>query len=155
MIHVFNKVVASILLLQPAAAVITPDYHSLTWKHGNSNFWAPLGLDTTTYALESPAGAAPDALNKRGDKAVKSTSYLPCTVVTVDGELSGTTLNSLLAQYRALKDDVWSEEQVSNIQNMIKTLLTFCSSWSVSMCSLQKRWLSTRSRSRTLSRTVV
>ena len=153
--HMLNAVAASILLLQPTAAAITADYHTLTWKHGNSNFWAPLGLDTKTYALESPAGAAPDALNKRGDKGSKSTSYLPCTVVTVDGELSGTTLDTLLEKYRALKDDVWSEEQVSTKQNMIKTLLICYSSWSVSMCSLQKRWLSIKPRSRTLSRTVV
>ncbi|KAJ4362935.1 hypothetical protein N0V83_010052 [Neocucurbitaria cava] len=110
MMRTLKVITASVVLLQPAAAAITPDYHSLIWKFGENNFWAPLGLDTTTYALESPAGAAPDALSKRND-GVKSTSYLPCTVVTVDKDLSGTTLTTLLDQYRAVKDDVWSEAQ--------------------------------------------
>ncbi|CAO2652731.1 Nn.00g021420.m01.CDS01 [Neocucurbitaria sp. VM-36] len=111
MMHILEVITGIIFLLRPATAAITPDYHSLIWKFGESNFWSPLGLDTTTYALESPAGAAPDALSKRSNNGLKSIQYIPCTVVTVDTELSGTTLNTVLDQYRAANDDVWSEEQ--------------------------------------------
>jgi hypothetical protein len=104
----------SFLLLQVANAAITPTYHSLMWKFNDGNFWAPLGLNTSTYALESPAGAAPEALNKR--ETSKGTQYLPCTVVTLEGALSVEALSATLDEYRAIGDDVWSEEQVCIIQ---------------------------------------
>lgn len=99
--------------LPPIKASISPKYHALLWKFGDANFWSPLGLNTATYALESPAGAAPSALNKPESSGVKGDLYLPCTVVTIDGELSGAALETRLRQYQALNDDVWSEQQVS------------------------------------------
>lgn len=92
---------------------IVPDYHSLLWRLGTSNFWAPLGLDSSTYALESPAGAAPETLNKCGNDVAYGTQYLPCTVITLEGRLSAENLNAQLDNYRAVEDDVWSEENVS------------------------------------------
>ncbi|KAF2748794.1 amidase signature enzyme [Sporormia fimetaria CBS 119925] len=99
------------LLTQALSAAISPDYHSLIWKSNDQNFWAPLGLNTTTYALESPAGTAPEALSKRGRSSSQGHQYLPCTVVTLDDTLSSKTLESIVNQYRAIGDDVWSEEQ--------------------------------------------
>ncbi|KAF1940448.1 amidase signature enzyme [Clathrospora elynae] len=122
--RIFGASTITILLSQTARAAITPDYHSLIWKYGESNFWAPLGLNTTTFALESAAGVAPEALNKRSINGRKSTVYLPCTVMTVDGELSGTTLDAQLAQYRAIKDDVWSEEQFTECIYVQSTTIT-------------------------------
>jgi hypothetical protein len=107
--------VAVTAVMQPVGAVISPDYHALTWKFGDADFWSPLGLNTTTYALESPAGVAPDALNKRDASDIKADQYLPCTVITLDGELSASALETQLARYRTLNDDVWSEQQVNLI----------------------------------------
>lgn len=100
------------LLWWTTIAVIAPDYYSLMWKFEDGNFWAPLGLNTITYALESPAGSAPQALNKRESEGAKGTQYLPCTVLTLDGDLSATALNSKLDEFRSAGDDVWSDEQV-------------------------------------------
>jgi hypothetical protein len=110
--------VAIAVISQPINAAISPDYHALMWKFGDANFWSPLGLNTTKYAFESPAGAAPDALSKRKAPNIEADQYLPCTVVTLDGELSGAALETQLARYRALNDDVWSEEQVSFVASL-------------------------------------
>lgn len=93
------------------AASIDATYQSLLWKYHKGNFWAPLGLDATAYQLESPAGTAPEALGKRYADGCQS-KFLPCTVLTVKGELTGPTLESQLQAYRALNDDVWSDAQV-------------------------------------------
>jgi len=108
-------------ILQSAKAAISPEYHSLVWKFGDANFWLPLGLNTTTFELESPAGAAPNSLNKRGHVET-GTQYLPCTAVTLSEELSGSALEQRLEQYRALNDDVWSEEQVRTSQTLFEML---------------------------------
>lgn len=103
---------AASLLLQAANAAISPDYHSLVWKFNDGNFWAPLGLEASTYALESPAGAAPEALSRRHPKEKKTTQYLPCTVINLADDLSAKAVSSTLEEYKAVGDDVWSEEQV-------------------------------------------
>lgn len=100
------------IIFQVATAFITPEYHSLTWKFEEGNFWAPLGLNSSAYALESPAGAAPEALNRRGKDEPSSTQYLPCTVVTLEETLSGESLSEMLDSYRTVGDDVWSDAQV-------------------------------------------
>lgn len=107
------------LLLQAVGAAISSEYHSLVWKFDDDNFWAPLGLKITTFALESPAGSTPEKLNKRTANGPKGTQYLPCTVVTLDSGLSGDTLNGMLDAYRAIKDDVWSEAHVSYVSNCL------------------------------------
>ena len=114
----YSAFVPIAVLFQTVNAAISPDYHSLMWKFGDANFWSPLGLDTATYALESPAGAAPDSLSKRGHAGLGGTQYLPCTVITLDGDLSGAALETRLQQYLALDDDVWSEKQVSTISTL-------------------------------------
>lgn len=116
MSHMFGVAITGFAFAQIVKAAITPDYHSLIWKHGEANFYAPLGLNTTTFALESPAGAAPDALSRRSSSGNSGPTYLPCTIVTLDDQLSASSLNALLDQYRDLEDDVWSEEQVSTNQ---------------------------------------
>lgn len=103
---------ASAFLVKTLGALVNPTYHSLMWKFNDGNFWAPLGLNATTYALESTSGAAPNALDKRCDGGCSSAQYLPCTVVTIDGTLTAEALNVGLDTYRALGDDVWSEAQV-------------------------------------------
>ena len=72
-----------------------------------------MGLNTTAFALESPAGAAPEALSKRNYGEPKGVQYLPCTVVTLDAGLSAEALNGTLETFRTLRDDAWSEAQVS------------------------------------------
>lgn len=104
-------VLAGLAVNGALAASIEATYQSLLWKHDEGNFWAPLGLDATAYELESPAGAAPEALSKRCAGGCPS-QFLPCTVVTVEGELSGSSLEARLEAYRAVEDDVWSEAQV-------------------------------------------
>lgn len=110
----FETIVPIAASVKLVSAAISPEYHSLMWKAGDVNFWSPLGLNTTAYALESPAGAAPEALNKRGYPVQAQDEYLSCTVVTLGGELSGATLEAQLQHYRDVKDDVWSEEEVRN-----------------------------------------
>ena len=138
----------SALLLQAVCAVIAPEYHSIMWKFEDSNFWAPLGLNTAAFELESPAGSSPEGLKKRTE--LKGVQYLPCTIVTLDAGLSGDTLNATLATYSALKDDVWSEAQVS-VTHYLKLwiFLHICSFSNVSSSKpptkLQALWISLRS----------
>jgi hypothetical protein len=129
-----NIVASCALFLQLTKAFITPDYHSLVWKFEKNNFWAPLGLNTSTYALESPAGAAPEALNKRDVGGYKGQQYQPCTVVTLVGQLSAAALTEALDAYVALGDDVWSEAQVRNVQLNFATS-NAVSSWNASSFS--------------------
>lgn len=119
--HFIRSIVPIAAAFQFASAAISPEYHSLLWKDGNVNFWSPLGLNTTAYAFESPAGAAPEALDKRGHPSSAKDEYLSCTVVTLDAELSGAALEAQLQRYRELKDDVWSEEQVRNSRVLSRT----------------------------------
>ena len=107
-----NTLPACAVALQVAHAAIAPDYHSLMWKFQDDHFWAPLGLNTSTYALESVAGSAPEALHKRDESGFKGMQYVPCTVMTVDSTLSAESLTDILGSYKALQDDVWSQEQV-------------------------------------------
>jgi hypothetical protein len=79
------------VLLHATQATIVPEYQSLLWKYEGSNFWAPLGLDVQTFAVESPAGAAPVALN---------------------GSICAAAIESKLELYKSMMDDVWSQEQV-------------------------------------------
>lgn len=113
---------SSLLLLESClagaalAVSIATDYQSLLWKYNGVNFYAPIGLDATVYELESTAGAAPEALSKRcSDGGCSGTLFLPCTVVTIDDELSASSLETQLRRYTALDDDVWSEEQVRRL----------------------------------------
>ncbi|KAH7131808.1 amidase signature domain-containing protein [Dendryphion nanum] len=55
--------------------------------------------------------AEPHALNKRSPNLAGQTRYIPCTVVTVNGNLSGQSLGATIDQYRGIGDDVWSEAQ--------------------------------------------
>jgi hypothetical protein len=99
------------VLLHATQATIVPEYQSLLWKYEGSNFWAPLGLDVQTFAVESPAGAAPVALNKRG-AGPGDMQYQGCTVMTLNGSICAAAIESKLELYKSMVDDVWSQEQV-------------------------------------------
>lgn len=109
-------IAAVALLLRAVEAVIANNYHSLLWQFDGRNFWTPLGINATTFAMESRTGAALDALNKRPGSGLKGSQFLSCTVMTLDetlGEmLSAEILYAKLNEYRTMGDDVWSEEQV-------------------------------------------
>lgn len=132
------------------ATSIDSTYESLLWKHDGHNFYAPLSLEAKAYALESPAGSAPDALSKRYEGKCFS-EFLACTVVTVNGELSRPALEAEVEAYREVDDDVWSEEQVKLTRNVEawELMLTTCSSGIVSSSRAPghlPQWISIRSR---------
>lgn len=100
------------LFLHAAKATFVPEYQSLLWKYEGENYWAPLNLKTQSFALETPTGAAPDALNKRYSEFGNG-QYQACTVLTLDGIVTAAALDTKLSEYQAIGDDVWSPEQVS------------------------------------------
>jgi hypothetical protein len=106
-----NAISMGAVLVHATQATIVPEYQSLLWKYEGSNFWAPLGLDVQTFAVESPAGAAPDALYKRG-AGHADIQYQGCTVLTLNGSIGAAAIDSKLEEYNSIKDDVWSREQV-------------------------------------------
>jgi hypothetical protein len=91
-----------------AAGIIKPALEALTWKFNDTNFWAPVHLDSTVYHLQSPAGVVPDSLSRR---ELPSGGYLSCTIVTVEVDvelLSSDVIKAAMAGYEA--DDVWNAE---------------------------------------------
>ncbi|PVI03451.1 amidase signature enzyme [Periconia macrospinosa] len=107
----FIKTISRSLLLSHAArAALIPEHQSLLWKYEGKNFWASLSLDAQTFALESPAGAAPNALSKR-DAGLEDGKYHACTVLTLDSGVSAAELDTKLEEYQAVEDDVWSMQQ--------------------------------------------
>ncbi|KAH7395015.1 amidase signature domain-containing protein [Phaeosphaeria sp. MPI-PUGE-AT-0046c] len=95
------------LLLQVARAAIVPQHQSMIWKYEDKNFWASLDLNAESFALESPAGSAPDALVKRS----AGSEYQACTVLTLDGDVTEAVLQGKIAEYQKINDDVWSASQ--------------------------------------------
>lgn len=111
----FVSSIASIaVLLHAASAAIVPEYQSIIWKHDGKNFWAPLNLNTKIFALESPAGSAPDALHKRED-GYASPEYQACTILTLGGVVTASAIDTKLDQYQSINDDVWSASQVCEL----------------------------------------
>jgi hypothetical protein len=96
------------LAVSSAIADITPDYQSILWAYNGTNYYTPLTLNTTAYALTSPAGSAPYSLSKR---STTTPSLLPCTVVTLNSTtpLTGSTLEAIVAEYESI-DDVWTPD---------------------------------------------
>lgn len=95
--------------LSVRAALIQPTFAALTWKFNGSDFWAPVHLDRARYHVQSPSGALPSALNRRG---LPSGGYVPCTVVTLNSSitsLSAAAVGEVIDSYAI--DDVWSAEQ--------------------------------------------
>lgn len=116
------------LLVQVARAAIVPQQQSIIWKYEGKNFWASLDLNAETFALESPAGSAPDALARRGTGG----EYQACTVLTLDGKVTESAIQEKIAKYQKLNDDVWSASQVCCILPLTSSKLTFTSSVGVS-----------------------
>lgn len=124
-----SSISTAALLLQVVRAVIVPEQQSIIWKYEGKNFWASLDLNVESFALESPAGSAPDALARRGAGG----EYQACTVLTLDGEVTEAALQGKVAEYQKLNDDVWSASQVCYITPPKRSELTFGSSVSVSL----------------------
>lgn len=104
----FSTIGKAALLLHAARAAIVPELQSIIWKYEGNNFWASLDLNAETFALESPAGSAPDALAKRD----ASGEYQACTLLTLDGEVTEAAIQEKFEQYQKIEDDVWSTSQV-------------------------------------------
>ena len=103
-----SSVTTVALLLQVARAAIVPQQQSIIWKYEGKNFWASLDLNAEFFALESPAGSAPEALARRDTGG----EYQACTVLALDGEVTEAALQDKIAEYQKLNDDVWSASQV-------------------------------------------
>ncbi|KAF1966186.1 hypothetical protein BU23DRAFT_663829 [Bimuria novae-zelandiae CBS 107.79] len=106
----FNAFGRAALFSHFGKAAINPEYQSLLWIYEGKNFWAPLDLNSRNFALESPAGTAPETLIKR-DAVYRNGQYHACTVLTLDGIISAVTISEKLKDYKAIEGDVWSEEQ--------------------------------------------
>ncbi|KAK5651907.1 hypothetical protein OQA88_11566 [Cercophora sp. LCS_1] len=90
------------------AVSIEPSPQAVSWKHNDTDFWAPVHLQSAVHHLQSPAGTLPSSLSRRSEK---SGDYLACTAATLqsDESLSAATLERIVASYTI--DDVWSAEQ--------------------------------------------
>lgn len=90
------------------AVFIKPSLQAVSWKHNDTDFWAPVHLHSAVHHLQSPAGTLPSSLSRRSDK---SGDYLACTVTTLQSNetLSASTLEKIVAAYSV--DDVWSADQ--------------------------------------------
>jgi len=106
------SIVLSIASLAALAKAVTiePSLQALTWKHNNTDFWAPVHLESSIHYLQSPAGELPNSLSRR--QSLKSGGYLGCTVATIPSStktISADIVEDIISSFSA--DDVWSAEQ--------------------------------------------
>lgn len=95
--------------LHARAALIEPSLQAVIWKYNGTDFWSPVHLDQTVYHIQSPTGALPSSLQRRG---LPSGGHMACTVVTLNSSvtsLSSDVLADIISGYAI--DDVWSAEQ--------------------------------------------
>lgn len=130
-----STIIKASLLLHGASAAIVPQQQSIIWKYEGKNFWASLDLNAESFALESPAGSAPDALVKRG----AGSEFQACTLLSLDGDVTEAVLQGKIAEYQKLKDDVWSASQVRFVLLLFKSVLTIGSLVNVSLFTHRSR----------------
>jgi len=93
------------------AISIEHSLQALTWKHNNTDVWAPVHLKSPVYYQQSPRGAAPSSLSRQlGGQ--KTSGYVGCTIATLQGDatsLSADFLEGAVSSYAS--DDVWTAGQ--------------------------------------------